>query len=178
MKRSLPLLAVLAATLATPLAAQDMSSFLNPSALAAQLGLGNRAVITQLPTTTLRAPLGYTLSTSRVTALNHGAIASLSPEIRSYAPRTSITPVPRGHIARVLTPSADVAPVVTLVAPRAGVADMAELMAEVADAAPAGANTVVISGANTAVISGANTAVIRSSGPAPRLSWWQRIFGD
>ena len=46
MKRSLPLFAVLAAsTLAAPAMAQDMSRFLNPGALAAEMGLSGHTTI-------------------------------------------------------------------------------------------------------------------------------------
>lgn len=172
MKRSLPLMAVLAATLMAPLAApasaQDVSRFMDPGALAAHLGLGNRVAINQALATTLRAPAtNMVISGGRA-----DVIASLAPEVRSLAPRTSIAPIPRGTrstIARVLAPSVEVAPVVHTAPVTHAAPALAAMMADAAEAAPAGANTVVINGINTAVI---------QSTPAPRLSLWQRLFGS
>lgn len=178
MKHSFSLMAILAVTLSAPLAvpaaAQDMSSFLNPSALAAQMGLDRRGA--------MHAPQGYAIATPRVNVLDGDVVAALTPEISRLAPATSIAPIRRGTIARLLgpgtadLPSAVILPEAAVTAPPQAAA-MAERLAAVADAAPSGANVAVISGANTAVVTGANTAVIQS-GPSPRLSFWQRWFGN
>ncbi len=167
MKNSLPLMALLAAsTLAAPLVAQDMSSFLNPRAMAAELGLGNRAAIANAPVGVFRAPIGYSLNVPRIVTPNIGSIAALTPNVSVLAPRRSIAPQPRRTITRIVTPT--------------HAAPMANVMAEARVHAPLGANIAVISGANTAVITGANTAVIHSSPvpvSSPRLTLWQRVFG-
>lgn len=175
MKRTLPLLAVLAATLAAPVAAQDISSILNPGNFAARLNTGNSAAFANLPTDMSGLFQGPNAATRLNPALA-GQMAALAPpaqvQISRLAPLTSMAPVPRGGIARILAPTAEAAPtVVTPVAPTQGT-DLVAAMADAAEAAPAGANTFVVNGSNTAVISSSPTAV-----EAPRLSLWQRLFG-
>lgn len=169
MKRTLPLLAVLAATVTSPLAAQDMSSILNPGNFAANIGMSNSA-FTNMPRGIFQAPH----TDARVRAALAGQIAALSPETYSLAPRTSLLPIRRGTIARVVTPAAEAAPViahVALVAAPTQGTGLVAMMAEAAEAAPAGANTLVING-------GTNTAVIQSSPSAVASpSLWQRLFG-
>lgn len=175
MKRTLPLLAVLAATLTTPLAAQDMSSILNPGNFAANIGMSNSA-FANLPRGVFQTP--HTDARVRA-ALAAGQLAALTPEVAlpevySLAPRTSLLPIRRGTIARVITPAVETAPVVTHVAPVVAptqASDLVAAMAVAAEAAPAGANTLVVNG-------GTNTAVIQS-GPSAvaRPSLWQRLFG-
>lgn len=168
MKRTLPLVAALAATLTAPLAApaaaQDMSAFLNPGALAAQMGLTNGgsfngAAAMRMPT--VAAPM---LHAPSVQILQHTTpaemLAALTPDVHSLAPRTSMAPIPRGAIARIVTPDVEV------IAPAAALIETAPLV----HTSPEGVNTVVISGANTAVIqTGPSTA---------RPSFWQRWFGS
>ncbi|WP_224814353.1 hypothetical protein [Hasllibacter sp. MH4015] len=175
MKKSLSLLALMAATtFAAPLAAQDMSDFLNPSALAAQLGLtsGNHGAIAAVPRNTLRLPNGYAVGQApRVIVHGDVEIARLDPVIPSLAPRVSVVPVPRALSA--VTPL-NAVPETTGVAPRiaAELAPMEEVLDDVARAAPAGANTAIISTeAGTVVAHGQGTTT------SARPTLWQRIFG-
>ncbi len=170
MKHFIPLMATLvASTLAAPMMAQDMSSFLNPRALAANLGLDGNIAAMRGPEDVIRVPSGYALNNTRiVTPSDLGSFAALTPDVSLLAPRTSMAPIPRrsvtGTIARIL-PEAS------------GATAMSEVMTEARANAPLGANVAVISGANTAVING---EVIRSEAApvsSPRPTFWQRIFG-
>ena len=165
MKHFLPLMAVLAATSTTPLLAQDMSAFLNPGAMAAQMGLtGHTAAFAAVPRTSLRGVDATALLNSMTAGQARGFETA---NYISVSPRPLMRPRVLG-IASV--PSAD-----------AG-----ELIEEMVATGPLGGNTAIVTGANTAVISGANTAIIRSSGASsatilhgesPRPTLWQRIFG-
>lgn len=173
MKRTFSLLAVMAATFAAPVAAQDINSILNPGNFAARLNMGNAPAMANMPRDMSALFDGRTVGAAMNPALAN-QIAALAPETRSLAPRTSIAPVPRRFIARIVTPDAapDVAAlrVAPVAEPEAGTGLVA-MMADAADAAPAGSNTFVVNGTNTAVI---------QSGPsaeAPRLTLWQRLFG-
>ena len=161
MKHTLPLVAALAATLATPVLAQDVSGMLNPRAMIAEMGLGD----------IMHGSASHRLAAPRVIALPQNA------EIAALDLDTTVLSSPRP----LLRPSTLAAPsLARLEAPSVIAADAADLldtMQAASDATPAGANTVVIAGADTAIVSGTNTAVIQSSGPAPRLTLWQRIFG-
>lgn len=172
MKRTLPLLAVLAATLAAPVAAQDISSILNPGNFAARLGPNGSAAMANLP----RDMSGLFQMPNAAVRMNPSManqIAALAPAAEVHtsplAPRTSLAPIPRGTIARILAPAAVAAPVAV---PAAQGTDLITAMTVVADAAPAGANTVVINGSNTAVISSSPTVAA-----VPSRSLWQRLFG-
>ncbi|MBY4891437.1 hypothetical protein KUL25_01515 [Rhodobacteraceae bacterium N5(2021)] len=174
MKRTLPLLAVLAATLAAPVAAQDISSILNPGNFAARLNTGANPAMANLPSDMSGLFQGPNAA-ARLNPALAGQVAALAPvvrpEVRSLAPLTSIAPVPRGMIARIVVPTAEAAPTIAHGTPERGT-DLVAAMADAAEAAPAGATTLVINGSNTAVIqSGPGTA------EAPRLSLWQRLFG-
>jgi hypothetical protein len=160
MKHSLPLLAVLAATaLSAPLAAQDMSAFLNPSAMAARLGLYSHASVGALPR-------GYVYGAPQVDAAH--MLALLEPEARpSLAPLRSLVPLPRGTSARILS-LPHTADVIAVAPPLNHPAEMQDLLAEATRDAPAGANT--------AIIANGDGAVVIQSGPA-RPTLWQRIFG-
>ncbi|QXT38908.1 hypothetical protein [Gymnodinialimonas ceratoperidinii] len=165
MKQTFPLMAALAATLlAVPATAQDINSILNPGNFAARLNMGDSPALVRLPRDM------SDLFEGRI----HGAviadqIAALDPATRSLAPLRSIAPVPRGTTAR-LAPVGD-APTVTTLAPATDGAGLAEMMADAADAAPDGANTLVINGDTTAVIEASPAA------EPPRRSLWQRLFG-
>ena len=162
MKKSLPLLALLVAgTLTSPLAAQDMSAFLNPGAMAARLGLSGGAY-----PSALRPGAAEALGGLDAVAL----LAALEPETRSLAPLVSLRPVPRrslGRLGVVPVPAVLAAPVLIEAAPLHG--GMSTLMAEARADAPAGANIAVISNGNGTVI---------HHGEAPRPSFWQRWFGN
>lgn len=170
--RTLPLLAALAATLATPLAAQDISSILNPGNFAARLNTGNSAAFANLPSDMSGLFQGANPAV-RLNPAMANQIAMVAPsavrETSRLAPLTSMAPIPRGGIARILAPTAEVAPTI---AAAAQAADLVTAMAEAAEAAPAGSNTFVVNGTNTAVIASSPTVA-----EAPRLSLWQRLFG-
>ncbi len=164
MKKSLPLMAVLAATLTTPLLAQDMSAFLNPGALAAQMGLTGPSAAFASPRTSLYGADAAALL---------GAATIVLPRTLETASYIAVSPRP------VMRPRIFGGPVLLN-------ASAADLIEEIVETAPLGSRTTVVTGANTAVISGANTAVIRSNGvtqavvlagDSPRLTLWQRIFG-
>lgn len=168
MKRIFPLMAVMAATLAAPVAAQDISSILNPGNFAARLGTNGNAAFANLPRGTIMAP---TMSGDLRAAIT-GQVASLQPRASSLAPRVSLLPIRRGETARIVLPSADTAPVVAHVAPAAAAprgSDLGAMMAAAAETAPAGANTLVVNGSNTAVIS--------SSPSTQSPGFWRRLFG-
>lgn len=167
MKHSLPLLAVLAATVTTPLLAQDMSSFLNPRAMATQLGLTVPQGGAHSPQAILRGADASAILRSMTAGQPQGVI-----ETARYIP-SSPRPIMRPHL-----PMLSAAPLLGR--------DAGDLVEELAISGPLGGNTVVVTGANTAVISGADTAIIRSSGAtsatilqgdSPRPTLWQRIFG-
>ncbi|ABD54532.1 hypothetical protein [Jannaschia sp. CCS1] len=168
MKRTLPLLAVLAATLATPVMAQNINSILNPGNFAARLNSGAPAMA-NMPTDMSSLFQGANPAT-RLNPAAGSQIAALAPtpEVRSLAPRTSMVPLPRGGIARAATS------VVTPTPERGG--DLMAMMADAAEAAPEGSNTLVINGANTAVIQ-SSPGALPSAAEAPRRSLWQRLFG-
>ncbi len=171
MKQSLPLLAALAATtLSAPLAAQDLSAFSNLNALAAQMGVASPALALE-PRTALRLPDGYAFAAPNGVALEDDVIASL-------APRTSIVPLPRLGLSRIVAAETPTNTIVVGDAPHAAIAaldvapravgDMADVLAEASRSAPAGANTAIIS-------NGAGDLVVQSEPARPTL--WQRIFG-
>lgn len=178
MKRTLPLMAVLAATLAGPLtapvAAQDISSILNPGNFAARLHTGGNPAFANLPSDMSGLFHGSPNAALRMNPALAGQIAALAPatviEPSHLAPRTSMAPIPRGSIASIVMPSVATAPSVVTTPERGG--DLIAMMADAAVAAPAGANTLVINGSNTAVIHSSPTVA-----EAPRLSLWQRLFG-
>ncbi|MEJ6391849.1 hypothetical protein V8J82_01195 [Gymnodinialimonas sp. 2305UL16-5] len=117
MKKTLPLMAALATLplMSAPVAAQDMSQFLNPSAMAADLGLTRGHV---------HAPRSYALATPRV---------AVATPIR-IAPVTSLRPVIRpASITRLRVVETHPETIALR-----GVVD------EVSRAAPLGANTAVI----------------------------------
>jgi hypothetical protein len=168
MKHSLPLLALLAATVTTPLLAQDMSGFLNPRAMAAQFGLaGPSAAFAHAPHSTLRG--------ADAAAMLDAITGVQAPGVVETASYIAVSPRP---IMRPRLFDLSAGPVHTP-AP-------ADLIEEMVVAGPLGGNTAVVTGANTAVISGADTAIIRSSGAtsatilagdSPRPTFWQRLFG-
>ena len=123
MKKSLPFVAVLAATLTTPVLAQDMSAFLNPHAMAHDLGL------------------------------RHGSVA-VAPTIVRPNTQALVLSAP----AVVAAPSFDQG-LGRAIAISPDVADLGELLGAAQDAAPTGANTLIL------------------SRPAPRPTWFQRVFG-
>lgn len=192
MKRTLPLLAVLAATLTTPVMAQNINSILNPGNFAARLNSGSPAMA-GLPSdmsglfqgANPAARLNPALNSGPVPGSNvpgsnvviSGQIAALAPpaEVHSLAPRTSMVPMPRGGIARVIAAPTAAAPVVAPVT-GAGGSDLIAMMADAAEAAPEGSNTLVINGSNTAVIASSPTALPATT-EATRPSLWQRWFG-
>lgn len=177
MKRTLPLMAVLAATLAgpmtAPLAAQDISSILNPGNFAARMHAGGNPALANLPSDMSGFFQGSNAA-ARMNPAIAAQIATLAPpaqiETSRLAPRTSMAPIPRGSIARLITPS--VAAVVAEPAPVQS-DGLVAMMADAAEAAPAGANTLVINGSNTAVIQSSPSAV-----ETPHRSLWQRLFGS
>lgn len=163
MKHSLPLLALLAATVTTPLLAQDMSAFLNPRAMATQFGL----TVPQGGAHSPQAILRGANASAILRSMPDGVIETAT--YVAVSPRPVMRP--RLHELSAL--------------PHVG-ADAADLIEEMSVAAPLGGNTAVVTGANTAVISGADTAIIRSTGAtsatilhgdSPRPTFWQRIFG-
>jgi len=167
MKHSLPLLAVLAATMTTPLLAQDMSSFLNPRAMAAQFGLSVPPAGAHSPRQIARGAEASAILRTMTAGQPQGVIETAT--YIAVSPRPVMRP--RLHDLSAL--------------PHVG-ANAAGLIDEMVVAGPLGGNTAVVTGANTAVISGADTAIIRSSGAtsatvlqgdSPRLTLWQRIFG-
>lgn len=178
MKRTFPLLAVLAATLAAPVAAQDINSILNPGNFAARLNMGNAPAMANMPRDMSALFDGRAVGAAVNPALAN-QIAALAPVTSSLAPRTSIAPVPRRSIARIVAPEVAVETAVEAevsalrVAPETGTGLVA-MMADAADAAPAGSNTFVVNGTNTAVVQSSPSP----SAEAPRLSLWQRLFGS
>ncbi|GAB5446733.1 hypothetical protein [Gymnodinialimonas sp.] len=168
--RTLPLLAVLAATLAAPVAAQDISSILNPGNFAARLNTGANPAFANLPSDMSGLFAGPNVA-ARLHPSAGAQIAALAPaaqvQTSRLAPLTSMAPVPRGGIARVMTPAVEIAP--SVAAPADG-PDLVTAMAAAADAAPAGSNTFVVNGA---VIASEPSAV-----EAPRRTLWQRLFGS
>ncbi|WP_341860980.1 hypothetical protein [Gymnodinialimonas sp. 57CJ19] len=174
MKRTFPLLAVMAATLAAPVAAQDINSILNPGNFAARLNMGNAPAMANMPRDMSALFDGRAMGAAVNPALAN-QIAALAPETRSLAPRTSMAPVPRRSIARIVTPDAAPEVAALRVAPVAepeADTGLVAMMADAANAAPAGSNTFVVNGTNTAVIQSSPSA------EAPRLSLWQRLFGS
>lgn len=177
MKRTLPILAVLAATLAAPVAAQDISSILNPGNFAARLNTGASPAFANLPSD-MSGLFDEANAATRLNPALAGRIATLAPtaqvgavtqaEASRLAPRTSMAPIPRGGLDRVTALVPEVGP--TDLAGRG--TDLVAAMAEAAEAAPAGANTLVVNGSNTAVI-----ASSPDPAAAPRRSLWQRLFG-
>jgi hypothetical protein len=157
MIHKLPLAAALIAALATPAFAQDISDMLNPRAVIADMGLG---AILQRPEVTPVAPAAAVTEIATLPRAN-AVLRSPRPVLRPAArpAHTAAAPMP--------APSQS--------------ADIAGLIAAMDVAAaqtPAGANTLVISGGNTRVVASGDTAVIRADAPAPRLTLWQRIFGQ
>lgn len=158
MTHKLPLTAALVATLATPAFAQDISDMLSPRDVIAEMGLGE---ILQRP--------GAPVTRS---APARAAIAEMAALPRGGAVLRSPRPVLRPALQSVATA---VAPTPALPTDTAGLIAAMELAAA---QAPDGGNTLVISGGDTVTVSGANTSVIRADAPAPRLTLWQRIFGQ
>lgn len=155
----LPLAIALAATVASPVLAQDISDMLNPRAMIAEMGLGDI--------------LQRGASAPRVIAAPQAEIASLRLDTTVLSsPRPLLRPSTLTTADRIVLPDA-----VATVEPTSDVHGMLDAMDLAAAAAPAGANTLVISGADTAVVSGTNTAVIQNGATAPRPSLWHRIFG-
>ncbi len=167
MKHSLPLVLALAASLATPAFAQDINDMMNPRAMIAELGLGD--LLNGAAANRIVAPRVIQIAPAELAALqlDTTVLSSPRPVLR---PRTLAIP----ELARV----PEAAPAAT------DMGALLEAMDIAAVEAPAGANTLVASGVNTAVVNGTNTAVIHSDGAelanaaAPRLSLWQRIFGQ
>ncbi|MEX3015927.1 hypothetical protein [Gymnodinialimonas hymeniacidonis] len=166
MTYKLPLIAALAATLATPVLAQDINDMLNPRAMIAELGLSQ----------IMQGNHGNQIAAPRVVEVAPAEIAALQLDTTVLrSPRPLLRPSTLDIADAVRVPSADAA----VAAPVASdVRAMIGAMEVAAADAPAGANTLVVSGGDAVAVNGTNTAVIQSDGPAPRLSLWQRIFGN
>lgn len=193
MKRTFSLLAVLATTLSVPLAApvaaQDISSILNPGNFAARLNSGSPAMANmpsnmsgffqganpaaRLSATPNAAP-NAALRT-QIAALAPQAVETPRAEIRSLAPLTSMVPTPRGGIDRVVVPTVAAVAVPT-VTPAQG-SDLMAMMADAAEAAPEGSNTLVINGGSNSAVIQSSPDVVTGTAEAPRRSLWQRMFG-
>jgi hypothetical protein len=154
-KLKFPLVIAAVATLATPILAQDVSDMLNPRAMIAEMGLGDILQRTPGAASGIAAPRGDIASLRALPTLDTTVLSSPRPLLRPAAP----------DLATIARPSTDLHQMLDAM-------DLAEA------AAPAGANTLVISGADTAVVAGTNTAIIQNGGTAPRVSLWQRLFGN
>lgn len=154
MKNALSIFALLAATATMPLQAQDMSAYLNPSAMAAQLGLSGPS-----------AAFGPD-AIARMDAMT--ASPGRGFEAARYIP-TSPRPVMRPALRAGL--GAIAAPAV--------VAQMPGILSAHGDTlVVSGANRAVISGAETAIVrSNGVAAAMVAEVEAPRRTLWQRIFG-
>jgi len=167
MKRTLPLIAAFAASLAAPVAAQDISSILNPGNFAARLGSNGAPALAFLP-----ADMA-TLFDQASLGAHVGAAVGVGPS--RLAPRSSMAPIPRGLRAPAVA-ALPAAPAVTPslspdVTHEDGM-DLAALMADAAEAAPEGSNTLVINGTNRAVIQSSP-----STDATPRRGLCERFFG-
>ena len=155
MTYKLPLIAALAATLATPVLAQDINDMLNPRAMIAEMGLGQILNGAPAPRTIAAAP---------------------AAEIAALRLDTTVLSSPRPMLRPSTLNAEEIARIPAAAAPAASdVRGMLDAMTEAAADAPAGSNTLVVAGTNTAVVSGTNTAVIHAA-PA-RLTLWRRSFG-
>ncbi len=166
MTYKLPLIAALAATLATPTLAQNITDILDPHALIAEIERGAMG----------QATFGNRIAAPRVVEVDPAEIAALQLDttvLRSPRPLLRPSTLDVADVVRVPEAAAVAA------APAASdVRSMIDAMQVAAADAPAGANTLVVSGGTAVAVNGTNTAVIHSSGPAPRLTLWQRIFGN
>jgi hypothetical protein len=166
MKHTFPLPVAFAATLAAaiPATAQDIDSILNPGNFAARLNIGGSPALARLP-----RDMSDLFDGGLHGAATAERIAALDPAPRSLAPLRSIAPVPRGTLGHVAPMHEAPGPIPRASTP--GGEGLAQMMAEAADAAPEGANTLVINGDTTAVIQASPDAA------PPRRSLWQRLFG-